>query len=121
MQTRNGGPEKLRLERFVEALSDPETGLTYAALSGSRKQSVNDAEKMFSPEITQFMARKGYSYEAKYTRTIWNWRRSCDERGLSELQRCKFNYDFLNMILDEMMPWHKDCFDLSTLEVNRLV
>ena len=43
----------------------------------------------------------------------------CDECGLSELQRCHYNYDFLNLVLDELMPWHKDIYDFSHLEVNR--
>jgi hypothetical protein len=93
-QTRDGGPSKLKLERYVEALSDASSGLTYPALSGSRKQSVIDAERLFSPDLATFMQKKGYLYEAKYIETVWNWRRACDERGLSELQRCKFNYHF---------------------------
>lgn len=120
MQTRNGGPDELHLERYVEALSDQQSGLTYAALSGSRKQSVIDAERMFSPDLAAFMKRKGYEYEGKFVEVICNWRRSCDERGLTELQRCKFNYQFLNLVLDDLMPWHVDCCgDLSLLEVNR--
>ena len=71
--------------RFTEALSDPSSGLT-------RKQSVVDAECLFSP-------KQGYDYEARYITTIWNWRRASDERGLSSLQRCKYNYQFLQMIL----------------------
>ena len=67
------------------------------------------------------MKKKGYLYEAKYIETVWNWRRACDERGLSELQRCKFDYQFLNMILDELMPWHSQTYDFSKLEVNRYV
>ena len=120
-QTRNGGPSKLKLERYVEALSDASSGLTYPALSGTRKQSVIDAERLFSPDLAAFMRNKGYVYEAKYIETIWNWRRACDERGLSELQRCKFNYQFLNLILDDLMPWHTQTYDFSKLEVNRLV
>lgn len=94
-QTRNGGPDELCLERFVEALSDQSSGLTYPALTGSRKQSVVDAERMFRPSLTDFFEKKKYKYEANYTRVIWNWRRSCDECGLSELKRCKFNHQFL--------------------------
>ena len=67
------------------------------------------------------MKQKGYEYEARYTEIIWNWRRSCDERGLSELQRCQFNYQFLNLILEELMPWYKQQYDFSLLEVNRYV
>ena len=119
--TRSGGPDKLQLERFVEALSDPSSGLTYPALTGARKQSVVDAERLFNPDLTAFMRQKEYEYEARYTEIIWNWRRSCDERGLSELQRCRFNYQFLNLILEDLMPWYKQQYDFSLLEVNRYV
>ena len=46
---------------------------------------------------------------------------SHDERGLSELTRCQLNYDFLNYILDDLMPWHRSIYDLSPLEVNRYI
>ena len=107
------------MERFVEALSDPSSDLTYPALVGSRKQSVIDAERFFSPNLAKFMQDKGYEYEAKYIKTIWNWRRACDERGLSECTRSRFNYKFLNLLLDELMPWHTETYDFSLLEVNR--
>jgi len=41
------------------------------------------------------------------------------QRGLSQLQRCHFNYQMLNYILDDWMPWYKRCYDFSLLEVNR--
>ena len=96
----------MRLEHFVEALQNPESGLTVPVLTGSRKQSVIDAERLFSPELAMFMRAKGYNFEADYIETVWNWRCACDHRGLTELQRCHFNYRFLNLILDELMPWH---------------
>ena len=65
------------------------------------------------------MSKKGYKYEEKFVRTVRNWRRACDERGLSSLQRSKFNYQLLNLILDELMPWHTKRYDFSLLEVNR--
>lgn len=102
----------------MEALSDVSSCLTYPA---PRKQSVIDAERLFSPELAQFMRKHEYHYEAMYTETINNWRRACDQRGLSELQRCKFNYQFLNLILDHLMPWHDYCYNFSKLEVNRSV
>ena len=73
------------LERYVEALSDETGGLTYPVLIGSCKQSILDAEMLFSPLLADFMEKKGYTLEAKYIQVIWNWRRSCDERGLSDL------------------------------------
>ena len=42
--TRTGGPDKLRLERIVEAAKSPEASLTYSALMGRHKQSVADVE-----------------------------------------------------------------------------
>ena len=104
----------------MEALSDPSSGLTYPALTGARKQSVVDAERLFNHDLQAFMLKKGYLCEANYIERVWNWRRACDERGLSELQRCRFNYQFLNLILDELMPWHSYMYDFSTMEVNRL-
>ncbi len=67
------------------------------------------------------MKRKGYSFKAKYIETILNWRRSSDERSLTQLLRCRYNYDMLNYLLDELMPWYKENYDFSTLEVNRYV
>lgn len=116
--TRSGGPSTINLARFEEAVHDPEAQLTYTALTGVRKQSVQDAERLFSPSLLAFMEQKGYTNEAKYIRVVLNWRRSCDERGLSELQRCRFNYEMLNYILDELMPWHND-YDFCHLQVNR--
>ena len=88
----------------MEALQDAEAQLTYTALTGERKQSVKDAERLFSPSLLAFMEKKGYAFEAKYIRVVLNWRWACDERGLSELERCRFNHQMLNYILDELMP-----------------
>ena len=112
--TRLGGPKKLQLERFTEAMYDEVSGLTFPALTGQRKQSVRDAEILFSEGVQ----RSGYRYEGKFI-SARNWRRACDERGLSSLQCCRFNYQLLQLILDELMPWHSECYDFSTLEVNR--
>lgn len=99
-------------------MEDPSSGLTYAALTGQRKQSVRDAERLFSEELAEFMNKKGYTFEERYIRVVLNWRRSGDERGLSELQRQKYNYEMLNFLIEDLSPWLKDDYDLSTLEVN---
>ena len=117
--TRCGGPAKLHLERYVEALQDRTSGLTLPVLTGTRKQSVVDAERLFNPHLAKFMQSKGYEFEAKYIEVIWNWHCACDQRGLTELQRCRYNYNFLNLVLDELMPWHRDMYDFKFLEVNR--
>ena len=111
---------QLKLERFSEALQDPSSGLTYTALIGDNKQSVRDAERLFSASMLGFMQAKGYTFEAKYIEVVLNWHRASDERGLSEEQRSRFNFDMLQYLKDELIPWHKD-HDLSTLEVNRYV
>ena len=49
---------------------------------GIRKQSVEDAERLFSPSLLQFVEDKDYQYEARYIHVILGWRQACDERGL---------------------------------------
>ena len=105
--TWSGDSNQLKLERFVEALQDPTSNLTYSALTGSWKQSVVDAECLFNPDLERFMAGKGYQFEANYVKTIRNWRRANDERGHNEKEWSK------------LMPWHKEQYDFSLLEVNR--
>ena len=88
-----------------------------AALTGQNKQSVRDAERLFGKRV-EFMNKKNYEFEENFVRVVLNWRRASDERGFSELQRSHHNYDMLNFLLDELVPWHQDNYDLSTLEVH---
>ena len=67
------------------------------------------------------MEKKNYIYEARYIHAILGWRQACDQRGLSELERCRCNYCLLNFILEELMPWYHETCDFSLLEVNRFV
>lgn len=76
---RQGGPFDIQLERFEEALHDTLSGLTYSALSGVRKQSVQDIDRLFGESLIQWMEKKDYFVEAKYLRVIRNWRRASDE------------------------------------------
>jgi len=46
---------------------------------------------------------------------------AADGRGLSELEGCRKNYAMLNMILDDWMPWHKDNYDFSSMDINRSI
>ncbi len=73
-------------------------------IPGQRKQSVLDAERLFNPLLCKFMEEKGYEFEANYIKVIGNWRKACDERGVSERQRSKYNYELINFILDELVP-----------------
>lgn len=67
------------------------------------------------------MEKKGYNIEAEYLRAVRGWRRACDERGLSHVERSQYNKKFLDYVLDDLMPWHRDqgLRDFSLLEVNR--
>ena len=40
---------------------------------------------------------------------------------MKDAQRSQYNNDFLNYVLDELMPWHKQPqhWDFSLLEVNQ--
>ena len=100
-------------------MRDPNTGLTHAALTGERKQSVQDAERMLSFLVAKFLQENGYQQESKYVETVASWHEAADGRGLTELQRCRKNYAMLNMVLDEWMPWHRTHYDFSTIDINR--
>lgn len=49
----------MKLERFEEALHDSTSGLTHTALSGIRKQSVEDVERLFGEPLMLWMEKKG--------------------------------------------------------------
>ena len=46
---------------FVGAMNDPNTGLTYTALTGKRKQSVPAAEKLLSTAVGDWCKKNEYS------------------------------------------------------------
>ena len=117
--TRDGNNSELIYERFDEAMRNPMTGFTYAALVGSRKQSVPDAEKLLSFHVAKFFKDNHYLAEAKYVETIALWHEASDGHGLSQLQRCRQNYQMLKFILDEGITWHQSNYDLSTLRINK--
>lgn len=107
------------LEKFVEALADPESGLTYPALTGARKQSVEDVERLFGAGVLKFMTEHGYTSEAQYVKVIRNWRRAVDERGLQDEERKRMSSDCLEFVLSDLIPWSTGKTDLRLLEVNR--
>ena len=108
--TRETGPPGANLGGFDEAMRDPTTGLTQGALTGERKQSVKDAERMLSYSVAKFLKENGYEMEGEYVEIVIAWHEAADGRGLTELERCKKNYLMLNMILDEWMPWHRETY-----------
>ena len=76
--TRNGNYPDLNFEAFVEAMRSPNTGLTYTALAGKRKQSVVDAERLLSYHVANFFREKGYENEYQYVKVIAQWHESSD-------------------------------------------
>ncbi|XP_062604104.1 uncharacterized protein LOC134265903 [Saccostrea cucullata] len=98
---------------------DPLTGLSHAALTGQRPQSVEDAERLLSYHVAASMQKQDFNFEAEYVQTIAAWHEASDGRGISQLDRCKANHEMLNYLLDQLMPWHKERYDFSTLDINR--
>ena len=94
-------------------------GLTQISLQGLRKQSVEDAERLLSTRVATFLRNRGYQSEAEYVRIIAEWHRANDERGLSQLERSRANYELLNYLLDDWMPWHRDNYDFTSIDINR--
>ncbi|KAK3739432.1 hypothetical protein QZH41_015586 [Actinostola sp. cb2023] len=116
---RDGNDQSLDFESFDEVLLDPGSGLTHAALVGLRKQSLVDAERLASKFVVRSLLAKGYNREAKHVKLLVNWHEASDGRGLTQLQRCKYNYQMLNYLLDEWLPWHRQTYDFSTIDINR--
>lgn len=118
---RDGGYTAFDYEAFADVLADPLSGLTHAALVGKRRQSVKDAERLLSYNVVRSLERHGKNEEAAFTgiRIIAQWHEASDGRGLSQLERCRYNYHMFNFILEEWMPWYRDCYDFSTIDINR--
>ena len=64
-------------------------------------------ERLFNPKVAESMEKRGYMFEAHYVRTIHNWWRATDERGLTQQERSQYTKECLNLVLDELMPWHQ--------------
>lgn len=116
---RDGGYTAFDYEAFADVLADPLSGLTHAALVGERRQSVKDAERLLSYNVVRSLERHGKNEEAAFIRIIAQWHEASDGRGLSQLERCRYNYHMFNFILEEWMPWYRDCYDFSTIDINR--
>ena len=99
-----------------------ETGLTYEALTGKNKQSVPDCEKIISLGVIGFMEKNNHPAEAKVLRTIHNWHKAVDGRGLDETTRSNHCKDMLQWVLEDWMPYlDKEQPDYSLVDVNRSV
>ena len=115
---RDGKIPNIDMRVFAQALQDPNTGLTYEALTGKRKQSIPDCERIFSRGVLNYLLREGKE-EAKTVRLIYNWHRAVDGRGIDENSRSLFCREMKEWLLDDWMPWHWYNKDYSTIDVNR--
>ena len=100
----------------MEAPYSEMTQLSYHTLVGTQS---NLYQMLSSSSAQEFLSSKGYLEEAKYVCVIRNWRRACDEIGLTDDQRSVFNQWLISYILDELMPWHCQSRYFSLLEVNQ--
>lgn len=116
---RAGTIPSIGLQYFRDALHDENSGMTYEALTGKRKQSVPDCEKFFSIGVLKFLQNNNHKNEARVVEIILNWHKANDGRGLSEEERRKYNLALLDWILEDWMPWYWYCRDYSTMDVNR--
>ena len=107
------------LRHFVSALNDPLTGLTYTALTGVRKQSVPDCERLFSAGVLKYMQDHSHIEEAKFVEVVRNWHKASDGRGIDEATRSSYNKAMLDWLLEDWMPWFRENRDYSTIDVNR--
>ena len=55
-------------DAFRDAMLAPETGLTHAALTGVRKQSVQDAERLLSIHVARWLLNNGHLVEGQYVK-----------------------------------------------------
>lgn len=78
-----------------------------------------DAERLLPYNVVRSLERHGKNEEAAFIQIIAQWHEASDGRGLSQLERCRYNYHMFNFILEEWMPWYRDCYDFSTIDINR--
>jgi len=112
---------KLRESAFATALLDPLSGLTHAALTGARKQSVRDAEVLLSYSVAESMKRHGFVFESDYIKLIAQWHEASDGRGLSDVQRSNFNAEMFRFLMEELIPGQTNCYNFCLLDINMQV
>ena len=128
--TRKGGPKRLDMKCFDEALKDSSSGLTDAALRGDHKQSVREAEVLLSHHVAKSLKKLGFTEESRYVQTVANWHEAHDGRAIKtpgaantrcarQRARSKANYEMLAYLLDDFMPWHRQTYDFRLIDINR--
>ena len=61
---------------------------------------MKDAEHLLSYNVVRSLERHGKNEEAAFIQIIAQWHEASDGRGLSQLERCRYNYLMFNFILE---------------------
>ena len=88
-------------------------------MTGKRKQSISDAEKLLSIAVANWCKENGFPKEGRVVEIIANWHKASDGRGLDEETRRKYNLGMLDFLLEDWMPWYQEKNDYATLDPNR--
>ena len=72
-------------------------------MTGERKQSVGDPEKLRSPSVGKWLNVNGFLSEARLVEAVSNWHKASDSRGMSEAEREKNNLTMLDYLLEDWM------------------
>ena len=104
---------------FLQGMHATDTGLTYTALTGKRKQNVSDAEKLLSTAVANWCKANGFPEKGRVTEIIANWHKASDCRGLDEETKRNYNLAMFGFLLEDWMPWYQQNRDNSTLDPNR--
>lgn len=102
-------------EYFVSAIE-----VTCVALVGLQKQSVEDAERLVSPQVAQFMEVHADDITATHFQMLSDLHEANDSRGKSEEWRRFANQSVLKYIVEDYMPWPCDggICDVSLIDIN---
>lgn len=68
----------------------------YAALTGTKKQSEGDAEKLLSPAVAKRLKADNFLSEGRFVEVVSNWHKASDGRGLADDGRQNNNLDMLD-------------------------
>ena len=91
-------------------------------LTGKRKQSIPDCERVFSLGVLNYMADKGHESEYQFVNLVQNWLKAVDGWGLDENLRSQHCQKMLKWLLVDLMPWTENVpVDFRTLHVSRKI
>jgi hypothetical protein len=118
-QTVQGNIVDLNPHAFDQAMDAEDCIMTKTVLVADRKQSVKDAEVFFSYNVADWLTRNGFHHEGMFVQLVAQWHEASDGRGMSQLERSRYNYSFMNVLLLRWTPWLEHDYDFSKVDINR--